>query len=188
MERGSRGSQARKIIFCSGPSGKPYRVYKKCPKLLRRLWKLMQVIWSKGTIPISWRRADSDRMHNLSHLVHHGNEPDHICSEYKTAAGCQQPAIRAFMDDLTVITPTHVQARWVLAELDRMATWAKIVLKPKKSRSPVIQKGKTTGRFKLLVQGEVIPNIQGNPIRCLEKWYDDSLSDRNSISSTGKQV
>lgn len=40
----------------------------------------------------------------------------------KTAAGCQQPAIRAFMDDLTVITPTHVQARWVLAELDRMAT------------------------------------------------------------------
>lgn len=31
------------------------------------------------------------------------------------------------MDDLTVITPTHVQARWVLAEMDRMATWAKMV-------------------------------------------------------------
>ncbi len=106
----------------------------------------------------------------------------------KTAAGSQQPAIRAFMDDLTVITPTHVQARWVLAELDRMATWAKMVFKPKKSRSLVIQKGKTTGRFKLLVQGEEIPNIQGNPIRCLGKWYDDSLSDKNSISSTGKQV
>ncbi len=26
----------------------------------------------------------------------------------KTTAGCQQPAIREFMDDLTVITPTHV--------------------------------------------------------------------------------
>jgi len=50
----------------------------------------------------------------------------------KTAAGCQQPVIRAFMDDLTVITPTHVQARWVLTELDRMATWAKMVIKPKK--------------------------------------------------------
>lgn len=104
----------------------------------------------------------------------------------KTAAGCQQPAIRAFMDDLTVITPTHEQARWVLEELDRMATWAKKVFKPKKSRRLVIQKGKTTGRFKLLVQGEVIPNIQGNPIKSLGKWYDDSLSDWNSISSTRK--
>ncbi len=106
----------------------------------------------------------------------------------KTAAGCQQPVIRAFRDDLTVITPTNVQARWVLAELDRMATWAKMVFKPKKSRSLVIQKGKTTGRFQLLVQGEVIPNIQGNPIKCLGKWYDDSPSDKNSISNTGKQV
>ncbi len=92
------------------------------------------------------------------------------------------------MDDLTVITPTHLQARWVLAELDRMATWAKMVFNPKKPRSLVIQKGKTTGRFQLLVQWEVIPNIQGNPIRFLGKWYDDSLSDKNSISSTRKQV
>ncbi len=92
------------------------------------------------------------------------------------------------MYDLTVITPTHVQARWILTELDRMATWEKMVFKPKKSRSLVIQKGKTTGWFKLLVQGEVIPNIQGNPVRCLGKWYDESLSDKNSISSTRKQV
>ncbi len=28
-------------------------------------------------------KGDSDRMHNFSHLVHHGNEPDHLCSEYK---------------------------------------------------------------------------------------------------------
>lgn len=98
----------------------------------------------------------------------------------RTAAGSQQPAIRAFMDDLTVITPTHVQARWVLAELDRMATWAKMIFKPKKSRCLVIQKGKTTERFKLFVQGEVIPNIQGNPIKCLGKWYDDSLTGKTA--------
>lgn len=70
----------------------------------------------------------------------------------KTAAGCQQPVIRAFMDDLTVKTPTHVQGRCVLEELDHMAAWAKMVFKPKKSRSLVIRKGKTTGRFELLVQ------------------------------------
>lgn len=82
-----------------------------------------------------------------------------------------------------MITPTHMQATYVVAELDH-----KMVFKPKKSRSLVIQKGKTTRRFELLVQGEVIPNIQGNPIRCLGKWYDDSMSDKNSISNTGKQV
>ncbi len=26
-------------------------------------------------------------MHNFSHLVHHGNEPDHLCSEYKVFPG-----------------------------------------------------------------------------------------------------
>lgn len=41
-----------------GPSSIPYKVYKKCPKLLRRLWKLMWLIWSKGTVPASWRRAE----------------------------------------------------------------------------------------------------------------------------------
>lgn len=76
------------------------------------------------------------------------------------------------MDDLTMIIPTHMQATWVLAELDRIATWAKMIFKPKKSRCLVIQKDKTTGMFELLVQGEVIPNIQGNLIRDLGKWYD----------------
>lgn len=101
----------------------------------------------------------------------------------KTVAGSQQPATRAFMDNFVVITTTHVQARWVLAELDCMATWAKMILKPKKSRCLVIQKGKITERLKIL-QGEVIPNIQGSPIKCLEKWYDDFVTDKNSIWKT----
>lgn len=45
-----------------------------------------------------------------------------------------------------------------------------------------------TERFKLLVQEKVIPNIEGNPIKCLGKWYDDSLTGKNNISSTKIQV
>nr|XP_023657820.1 uncharacterized protein LOC111838758 [Paramormyrops kingsleyae] len=41
-----------------GPSGLPYKVYKKCPLLLRRLWKLLRKIWVKGRIPVSWRVAE----------------------------------------------------------------------------------------------------------------------------------
>ena len=41
-----------------GPNGVTYKVYKKCPKLLNRLWKLMKVIWRKSHIPTHWQIAD----------------------------------------------------------------------------------------------------------------------------------
>ncbi len=47
-----------KRLKTPGPSGIPYRVYKNCPQLFRRLWKLLQRIWKKGTIPPSWQKAE----------------------------------------------------------------------------------------------------------------------------------
>lgn len=41
-----------------GPSQVPYKVYKHCPSLLKILWKLLQVIWRRGTIPDQWREAE----------------------------------------------------------------------------------------------------------------------------------
>ncbi|XP_030008310.1 uncharacterized protein LOC115431800 [Sphaeramia orbicularis] len=322
-----------------GPSGIPYKVYKKCPMLLRRLWKLFQRIWKKGIIPSSWKKAEgcfvpkdekssaidqfraisllsveckiffsvlAKRMTSymteneyidttiqkggvpgfsgcLEHtgvlsqmireakankgdltvvwldlanaygsvphaLIHaaldHYRIPQHIKGmitsylggiqlRFKTThfttqwqnlekgiitgctispilfimgmnllitaagkeargpkmqSGIRQPPIRGYMDDLTVTTTTHVEARWVLTVLDRMATWARMKFKPKKSRCMVIRKGKVTNRVTLHVQGEVIPSIRENPIKCLGKWFDDSLTDRKNISSTEKQA
>ncbi|XP_052251742.1 uncharacterized protein LOC127858578 [Dreissena polymorpha] len=39
----------KKARSCSAPdpSGIPYKVYKKCPKLLRRLWSLLRTVWRK---------------------------------------------------------------------------------------------------------------------------------------------
>ncbi len=106
----------------------------------------------------------------------------------KMESGIRQPPIRGYMDDLTITTTTHVEARWVLTVLDHMATWARMKFKPKKSRSLVIRNGKLTNRFKLHVQEEVIPSIEENPIKCLGKWFDDSLTDRNNITNTEKQT
>ncbi|XP_023646720.2 iron-sulfur cluster transfer protein NUBPL isoform X5 [Paramormyrops kingsleyae] len=92
------------------------------------------------------------------------------------------------MDNLTITTTTHVQARWILKTLGALASWVRMVFKPRKSRSLVIRRGKLTNAFKLYVQGEQIPTIRENPIKCLGKWYDDTLSDRNNISDTGKQA
>ena len=41
-----------------GPSGIPYVVYKRCPMLLRRLWKLLRVLWKKGILPREWMLAE----------------------------------------------------------------------------------------------------------------------------------
>ncbi|XP_067280778.1 uncharacterized protein [Pseudorasbora parva] len=37
-----------------GPSGVPYKVYKNCPKLLHRLWKILKVIWRRGKVAQQW--------------------------------------------------------------------------------------------------------------------------------------
>ncbi|XP_063058826.1 uncharacterized protein LOC134452393 [Engraulis encrasicolus] len=41
-----------------GPSGVPYTVYKRCPQLLRHLWKLLRVIWRRGHVAGQWRSAE----------------------------------------------------------------------------------------------------------------------------------
>ena len=37
-----------------GANGIPYAVYKQCPRLLRRLWKLLRIIWKNDIFPREW--------------------------------------------------------------------------------------------------------------------------------------
>jgi len=60
--------------------------------------------------------------------------------------------------------------------------------KPAKSRCMIIKKGQVSRKFHLKVQGEEIPPITDGPIRCLGKWYDETLSDKNNVESTQKRV
>ena len=41
-----------------GPSGVPYKVYKKCGELRKALWKLLKVIWRQDVVPLSWSAAE----------------------------------------------------------------------------------------------------------------------------------
>ena len=41
-----------------GPSGLSYVVYKRCPRLIRRLWKLINIIWRTKDLPTSWMFAE----------------------------------------------------------------------------------------------------------------------------------
>ena len=41
---------------------------------------------------------------------------------------------------------------------------------------------------KMKIQGEEIPSIVGNPIKCLGKWFQGSLKDKESIDDTKKKL
>ncbi|XP_062568263.1 uncharacterized protein LOC134230448 [Saccostrea cucullata] len=41
-----------------GPNGVPYKVYKNCQRLTKRLWKLIRVIWRRDRLADSWYRAE----------------------------------------------------------------------------------------------------------------------------------
>ena len=41
-----------------GQNGIPYKVYKKCPRILKHLWRLLKVVWRKGKIPSCWQQAE----------------------------------------------------------------------------------------------------------------------------------
>ena len=58
-------------------------------------------------------------------------------------------------------------------------TWARMKFKPKKSRRLVLKKGRISQQFKMKVQGDDIPTIANNPIKCLGKWFDSSLTVSN---------
>ncbi|XP_063436214.1 uncharacterized protein LOC134717649 [Mytilus trossulus] len=322
-----------------GYSGVPYKVYKKCPKIHRKLWQLFRILWKKGTIPERWQKAEgcfvpkekdskdisqfrtisllsvegkiyfpvlANRMTKymveniyidtsmqkggiagfsgcvehtsvLSQLIHeaktgkknlavvwldlanaygsvphkliemamdHYHIPEHIkkivltyfdgillrftvdnkttawqklekgivtgCTISpilfimgmniimkaaeretrgpKTDSGIFLPATRGFMDDLTVTTSSHIQARWILTALEEVVTWARMKFKPRKSRSMILKKGKITTKFQLKIQGDEIPTIVGNPIKCLGKWFDDTLKDNTSVKTVQTQV
>ncbi|CAC5355486.1 unnamed protein product [Mytilus coruscus] len=106
----------------------------------------------------------------------------------KTDSGIFLQATRGFMDDLTVTTSSHIQARWILSALEEVVTWARMKFKPRKSRSMILRKGQITTKFQLKIQGDEIPTIVDNPIKCLGKWFDDTLKDNTSVKTVQTQV
>ena len=84
-------------------------------------------------------------------------------------SGVRQPPGRAFMDDMTLTTKTVIEANWTLQELETAITWARMKVKPIKSRSLVIKNGKVKEeRFK--IGNEIIPTVSEKPVKCLGKF------------------
>ena len=90
--------------------------------------------------------------------------------------------LRGFMDDVSILTKSVPLAKKALTRTEVAVEWARMKLKPGKSRSLVMQKGRSmnvepfvVGAESVdgeLVGGEVIPTLQRKPLRTLGRIYD----------------
>ena len=49
--------KAARTTAAPGPNGVPYTVYKRCPGILKLLWKVLRTIWRRGRVVDQWRQA-----------------------------------------------------------------------------------------------------------------------------------
>ena len=96
--------------------------------------------------------------------------------------------VRAFMDDLNLLSTSVQGTQDLLERCTKALTWAGMVFRPDKSRSIVIVKGKSLNCVPFVLPDSQdqsivthIPTIHTRPVKFLGRIIDGSISDRKSI-------
>ena len=101
--------------------------------------------------------------------------------------GLRLPPVRAYMDDLTTLTTTKACTVRLLKKLQDNIELARMKIKPSKSRSISIVKGKLSDQ-RFLIGDEPIPTVSEKPVKSLGRWYDASLKDKEQVDQLRKDV
>ena len=113
-----------------------------------------------------------------------------------TSSKLSLPLIRAFMDDINLMSSTVSGAQSLL---DRCATalkWAGMDFRAEKSRSFVVIKGKSLNSTPFSASkpsdptdfSSYIPSIHSNPVKFLGRVIDGSISDRKSVHELDQKL
>ncbi|KAJ3595782.1 hypothetical protein NHX12_005085 [Muraenolepis orangiensis] len=169
-----------------------HHVPSRCRDLIADYYSNFRMKVSSGAITSSWQKVEigiitgctiSVTLFSLAmNMLTKSAEPE--CRGPRTNSGQRQPPIRAFMDDLTVMTESVPGCRWILKGLEELVEWARMRFKPAKSRSMVLRKGKVVDKFRFNIADTAIPSISEKPVKSLGKVFDCSLRDTTSIQST----
>ena len=107
---------------------------------------------------------------------------------YNLSDGQDRPALKAFMDDTTIISNSVEGCDAALQRFNKLIEWCRMKLKPTKSRSLSITKGKVDESVKFTVAGHTIPTVSEQPVKSLGRWYDSSLKDTQRSSELEEQA
>ena len=97
--------------------------------------------------------------------------------------GTVLPPMRAFMDDITTLVRTEQGTRDLLNKLQELFTRCRMKVKPKKSRSLSIIKGRVK-ETRFYINNDPIPTVREEPVKSLGRWYKLPLTDRHC----GKEI
>ena len=101
--------------------------------------------------------------------------------------GMRLPPIRAYMDDMTLLTTTVPCTKRLLDRVNKNLKWASMKIKPSKSRSISIYRGKVSDR-KFAIDDEEIPTIREKSVKSLGRWYNVDLNDAEQVVQFRKDV
>ena len=95
------------------------------------------------------------------------------------------PVVKAFMDDLFLLSPSLSKTQDLLNCASLALSWARISVKASKSKSLVIDSGKMQKSFCIVLGAshQAIPSIAENPVTFLGRTILDALSDKYQADS-----
>ena len=99
----------------------------------------------------------------------------------------QSLPMKAFMDDLFLMSPSVASTQALLDRCTSALSWARMAFRATKSRSIVISVGKVQNITPFSVPSpdgtstDIIPSIHSNPVRFLGRTINVSLSDKDAI-------
>ena len=96
--------------------------------------------------------------------------------------------LRAFMDDVSLMTTSTPASKIALQRRVVALKWARMKLRPYKSGSLVIKGEKCIDEQPFQVAGEIIPSIQKEPLKTLEKVCNSSVTDRQAEDDLKKKI
>ena len=105
----------------------------------------------------------------------------------RTKEGLRLPPIRAYMDDMTTLTTTAACTRRLLAKLQDNIKWARMKIKPSKSRSISIVKGQLKD-VRFCIGDDPIPTVSEQPVKSLGRWYNESLRDKDQVQQIRQDI
>ncbi|CAJ1071380.1 uncharacterized protein LOC111834513 [Xyrichtys novacula] len=106
----------------------------------------------------------------------------------RAQTGQRLPAMRCYMDDVTTLLQTAACTARLLKQLEELLAWARMKIKPPKSRSLSIRKGTRNNIIVFTVASERIPLLVEAPVRSLGRMYTADLSDKNMASAVTAQL
>jgi len=100
-----------------------------------------------------------------------------IIRSTKTDGAEIQTPLKAFMDDITLVSKQEDATHRMLNRLDELIDWSRMKFKAKKSRSCTFRNGRQV-EARYMIAGEPIPTVREEPVKSLGRMYRGNLNDR----------